>query len=89
MILDGENPVDGGGVSTATLLLLPFDGGANLGNDLGTEAVRHDQQSGCDRESAFDGRGLWAEDLAVLSSPSNRGEGRCARARGATDGERA
>ena len=69
-----KTPSMGGGVSTATLLLLPFDGGANLGNDLGTEAVRHDQQSGCDRESAFDGRGLWAEDLAVLSSPSNGGK---------------
>src|SRR5437899_11402095 len=46
------------------LLLLLFDRGANLGNDLGAEAIRHGQQAGRDRMGAFDGDGLWAEDLA-------------------------
>src|SRR5437667_1630383 len=46
------------------LLLLLFDRGANLGNDLGAEAVRHGQQSGRDRKGTFDGGRLWTEDLA-------------------------
>jgi hypothetical protein len=42
----------------------PVRFGANLGNDLGAEAIRHGQQAGRDRMDAFDGDGLWAEDLA-------------------------
>src|SRR5437899_12205342 len=57
-----------------TLLLLLFDRGANLGNDLGAEAVRHGQQPGRDREGAFDGDRLWAEDLApkAYAAPEHR-----------------